>query len=69
MAKGSVDVPCVLGRESINLIGLEGAAKVIRDELCARYNEMERVNHLGTDRVGVGGVELESRNVGNQPRT
>ena len=42
---------------------LEGAAKVIRDELCARYNEMERVNDLETDRIGVGGVKLGSRRI------
>ena len=60
VAKGSADVPYLLGRESAILIRLEGVAKVIRDELCARYNEIERVNYLGTDRVEVGGVVLES---------
>ena len=43
---GSADVPCVLGRESANLIGLEGAAKVIPNEADVRYIEMERVDHL-----------------------
>ena len=63
VVKGSANVPCVLGRESANLIGLEGAAKVIRDELCTRYNEMERVDHLGTECVGEGVVELGSRRI------
>ena len=59
VVKGSANVPCVLVRESANLNGLQGAAMVICTELGARYNDMERVNHLGTDRVRVGGAELE----------
>ena len=69
VAKGSTDVPCVLGRESADLIELEGAAKVIRNEIDVRYNEMERVDHLGTDRVGVGGVEQESKKILAEPAT
>ena len=53
----------VLGRESANLIGLEGTAKVICDEPGARYDVMERVNHIVTDRVEVGSAELESRRI------
>ena len=63
VAKGAADVPCVPRRESANLIGLEGAPKVIRNELGARYNEMKRIDHIGTDRVGVGGAEQESRKI------
>ena len=58
MVKGSADVNCVLVRESDNLNGLQGAAMVICNELGAPYNEMEKVNHLGTDLVRVGGAEL-----------
>ena len=54
--------------ESANLIGLEGAAKFIRDELGARYNKMESVIHLGTDCVGVGSAELESRRILGESR-
>ena len=34
VVKGSDDVPCVLGRESANLIGLEGVAKGSADVSC-----------------------------------
>ena len=69
VAKGNADLQCVFGRESANLIGWEEAAKVIRNELDVRYNEMERVDHLGTNRVGVGGAEQESRNILAEPVT
>ena len=69
VAKGSGDVPCVIGRESANLIELEGTAKIIRNELNNLYNEMERVDHLGTDRVGVGGAEQESGKILVEPAT
>ena len=69
VAEGSADVSCVLARESTNLIGLEGAAKVIRDELCARYNDLESVDHLGADPVVVGGAELGSRRIQTESAT
>ena len=69
MAKGRADVPCVLERESANLIGLEGTVKVIRNELNVRYNEMERVDHLGTDRVGVGDAEQDFGKILAEPAT
>ena len=59
VAKGSDDVPCVLGRESANLIVLE----VIQNELDVVYNEIEMVDHLGTDRVGAGGADQEFRKI------
>ena len=69
VAKGSADVPCAHRRESANLIGMEGAGKVIPSEQDVRYNEIERVDHLGTDRVGVGGMEKESGKILAKPTT
>lgn len=57
VTKRSADVHCALGRESANLTTLDELAKVICDESGARYNEMERLNHLGTVCVGVGCAE------------
>ena len=55
--------------ESANVIGLVGAAKVIPNEPDVRYDKMERVDHLGTDRVGVCGAEQESGKILAEPAT
>ena len=39
VAKGSADVPCVLGRESANLIWLEGVARCSTDVPCVLGRE------------------------------
>ena len=69
VAKGSADVSCVFRRQPANLIGLERAVKVIPNEPNVRNNEMERVNHLGTERVGVGNAEQKSRKILAEPAT
>ena len=35
----------------------------MHDEVCIRYNTMKRIIHLGTNFVGVGGIEIESRRI------
>ena len=69
VTKGSANVPCVLGRESANLIGLKEAAKVIPNEPDIRYNEMEMVDNVGTNRVEVGDTEQESGKILAKPAT
>ena len=49
MVKGSADVPCVLGSESANLIGLEGVANGSADVPCVL--ERESANLIGLDGV------------------
>ena len=55
---GSVNVHCVLERESANLIGLHEAVKVICNEQDAHYEEMGRANHCNTESSEVGEVGL-----------
>ena len=52
VAKGSTDVPCVLGIESANLIGLEGVAKGSADVPCVLGRESANLIGLeGTAKV------------------
>ena len=52
MSKGSADVPCILGRELANLIGLEGVAKGSADVSCVLGRES--ANIIGLEGVAKG---------------
>ena len=59
MAQGTADVPCVLGRESANLIGLEGVVK----DSASSANVHCVLGRESANLVGLGGVAKGSADV------